>query len=352
MSLGALVRRVLGMRVLIAVLLAVLVDHVMGALGAHRLPGAWFVLAVAAGLALFALGLLVVVQRIALARPPAALRPVTVHGEPLIFLLVVNLVILSLLLPMIHVIAAAPLPDSVFRRVVRMVGALSGHGLSLVFAAGAIALGWVILLRLLQGSVGQWGLVRSMGRALDRLAVTLLVLYCLAGTALASNGALDTSLPVPRPAEVVAVSGVQLPLGLGQLAWADLRDREPPHRTERLLLIRERDDIWPHRAAPGQAVRIATRAGLFGIPWVQKVSIDHRWQLERVLAAVPSAAGLRKALIAELHRERRWRDIRLHVEAHLREYPHDHAYALKTARALQAAGQAVHAAAITRLVPR
>ncbi|MGH7325213.1 MAG: hypothetical protein ACREJ9_11280 [Candidatus Rokuibacteriota bacterium] len=352
MSLRSLVGRVLSLRVMIAVVLMGLVGYYMCILRVYRLPGGWFVLAVAAGFALFALSLLVVVERIALARPPAALQPVAAHAEPLIFLLVVNLLILSLLLPVIQGIAAVPLPDSVFRRVVGVAAAVSGRGLSIVFALAALALAWVILLRLLQATVGRWTLFRWMGRALDRLAVALLVLYCLAGVALASNSALDTSPPVPRRAEIVAVASVELPLRLGQFAWADLRDLEPPHRTERLVLLRGQDDVGPHRTAPGQPVRLAMRAGRFGVPWVQAVSVDHQRQAERVLAAVPAAAGVRKALIAELLRERRWREIRPHVEAHLREYPHDREYALKLARALETAGHAADATAITRLVPQ
>jgi hypothetical protein len=283
---------------------------------------------------------------------PATLQPVGAHADRFVGLLVVNLIILSALSPVLRPIAAVPFPDAVTRWVMASATALSGRVLFVIFAAGVVALGWIVLFEVLEQSAGRWWPARTLGLALDRLLVGFLVLFCAGSLMAGVNGALDGSGLVSRRAAVAAVAGFELPFEFGHVAWVQLDGYPRPHDVETVLLIDGRDQVWPQRVAPGQPVVVDTRAGLLGIPWVAAIRVDEDLLVMRALAAVPTAAALRKAAIAGLQGERRWGELRAHAEAHLRAYPNDRDYALELIRALEGAGQTADAAALRAAVGR
>jgi len=347
--LGSL-RRILGLRVLMAVVLVGLTEYARRAMAAYRLPGEWFTLAAGAALVLLALAVLLVVERVVTATPSRGLRPLAAHADTYVLLLVINLIILSFLSPVFQTAAETPLPNPVVQRALATVGALSARALRLVFVVGATTLAFVVLLVVLERTLGRFTLFRAGGRMLDRLAATLLVLVFVAGSALTYNGMFDRSAPRQRRAEIVALSGMELPFPLGQFAWADVRDRQPPGRTERIVLAPGRDEISLTGTRPGQPVLVNMGSGWFGVPWVRTITVDHGEHAQRVLAALPTAAAMRKAMIATLWRERRWQELRAQAEAHLREYPHDRDYILALARELHVHGQTADSTALSRLV--
>ena len=208
-----------------AIVLVGLTEAARRASATYRLPGEWFVLASGAALLLIVLAILLVVARVVTATPSRSLRPLAAHADTYALLLVINLIIVSFLSPVFQAAAETPLPNPVVQRVLATVGALSARALRLVFVAGAATLGFVVLLVVLERTLGRLALCRAGGRMLDRLAATVLVLAFMGGLALTYNGILDASAPVPRRAEVVAVGGTELPFRLGYFGWADLRDR-------------------------------------------------------------------------------------------------------------------------------
>jgi len=350
MSLSDLVRRVLGLRVLMAIVLVGLTETARRAAAAYRLPGEWFVLASAAALLLIVAAILLVVARVVTVTPSRSLRPVAAHADTYALLLVINLIIVSFLSPIFQAAAEAPLPNPVVQHALATVGALSARALRLVFVAGAATLGFVVLLIVLERSLGGLAFCRAAGRMLDRLTVAVLVLAFLGGLALTYNGLLDGSAPVPRRAEVVAVGGTELPFRLGYFGWADLRDRGSSGWAERIVLSPGRDEVALASARPGQAVTVSMRRGWFGVPWVAAITVDHAEHARRVLSVLPTAASMRKAMISTLSQQRRWQELRAQAEAHLREYPQDRDYVLAVARELQAQGQTAEGSALARLV--
>ena len=350
MTVSGWLRRILRLRVLMAVLLVGLTEYARRAMATYRLPGEWFTLAAAAALALLVLAGLLVVERLVTATPSRGLRPLAGHADTYVLLLVINLIILSFFSPVFQTAAETPLPNPVVQRALATVGALSAAALRLVFVVGAATLAFVVLLVVLERTLGHFSLFRAGGRLLDRLAATLLVIAFLAGMALTYNGIFDRSAAVQRRAEIVALGGMELPFRLGEFGWADVRDRQPPGRTERIVLSPGRDEISLSAARPGQPVIISMHSGWFGVPWVHAITVDHGEHAQRVLITLPTAAGMRKAMIATLWRERRWRELRAQAEAHLREYPHDRDYILTLARELQAHGQTADSTALGRLV--
>lgn len=349
MRLPELIGPIVTARVLRAAVLSALTFYFTGALCTYRLPGHHFVLAAALGLALSAVSVLIVVGRVFTARLAPSVRPLAGHAENFIFLLVVNLIIVSFLAPVFRVMGQAPMGNPLVQRMFAVAGELSGQVLLAVFAAGGAVLAWVLLLRV-GDRVLRGRPARSVARGLDHAALAALVLYGLAVGALAANSVFDTSPPVDHRSEVVAVSGVAGPFGLGRIAWADVRSWTAPAQVERVLLIAGRDGLWRERALPGLPVRVQVRAGFLGWPWVVAVVRDQARQVEQVLEAVPTAAALRKWLIPTLADQRRWSELRIHAEAHLRAYSHDREYVLLVARRLRAAGQAGEAGVLERMV--
>jgi hypothetical protein len=349
-TLQALVMRIPGRHLLAAVLLVVLVYYFLCGISTHRLPGWWFVLGIIAGLVLCALTVLRVAGRAVTLKLPASLRPVALHADRFVLLLVVNLIMVSVLSPVLRIFAAVPGFNPVSHGVLVAASALTGRVLLFIFVFGVSILGWILLLHVFGGAIGRWRLVRATGRALDRLAVGLAVGVCATGLALIANGALDTSPPVSVRAEVADVTGVELPLGLFHLAWVELRDYPARGLKERILLIPQRDAIWPQRSVPGLPVTIETGGGFLGLRWVRAIRIDDDLVRLRILDAVPTATTFRKWHIQNLWRERNWTVMMEHARAHARAYPDDREYMLTLVQALEAAGQTAHAAALGKAV--
>jgi hypothetical protein len=345
-----LVHRLLAHRVLMAIVLVGLTEYSRRALAAYRLPGEWFVMAAAATLVMLGIAVLLVVERLVTATPSRGLRPLAAHADTYILLVVVNLILVSLLSPVFQAAAEAPLANPVLQRALATAGALSARILRLVFVIGAATLAFVVVLVVLERTLGRLALLRAGGQLLDGLTAMLLVLGFVAGLVLTYNAIFDRSAPRRRRVEIVALGGLELPFRLGQFAWADLRDRQPPRRTERIVLSPGRDTISLADARPGQPAIVEMRGGWFGLPWVSAVTVDHGQHVQRVLATLPAAAALRKVMIASLQREGRWQELRAQAEAHLREYPHDRDYILTLARDLQAHGQTADGEALARLV--
>jgi hypothetical protein len=333
-----------------AVILVALSEHGRRAMAAYRLPGEWFTLAAGAGLGLLVLGVLLVVERVVTTTPSRELRPLAAHADTYVLLLVVNLIIISFFSPVFLTAAETPLPNPVVQHALATAGALSARALRLVFLLGTGMLAFVALLVVLERTLGRLALFRAAGRLLDRLTAALLLLLFLTGVALTYNGMFDGSAPVVRRAEIVALGGTQLPFPLGRFAWVDVRDRQPEGRTERIVLASGHDGIWLERTRPGQPVLISMGAGWFGLPWIRTITVDHEEQARQVLAALPTAAAMRKTVIATLRREQRWQELLAQARAHLREYPLDREYILALARELQAHGRTVESTALTRLV--
>lgn len=349
MTLRGLMMRIPARPLLFAIGLAVLVGYFVCGLMTHRLPGWWFVQALGAGLGLFALAVLRAAWCAATLQLPRSLRDVGHHADRFVLLLVVNLIVVSALSPFLRIAAGGP-GYSISHGVMVAAGALSADVLLIVFVAGVVVLGWVLLLMLLRGTIGRAGFIRALGRGVDWLTVAVLVLFCAASLAVMVNGALSAPRSDYVRAEVAAVDGVELPFGLGQVAWAELRGYPTRGLTERILLVRERDEIWPQSATPGVPVVVHTGAGVFGVKWVQAVKVDQEAITLRALAAVPTAAAFRKWAIGVLRAERRWAELRAQAEAHLRVYPNDRAYLLTLAGDLERAGQPAEAAALRAVV--
>lgn len=350
MSVVGWLRRILGRRVLMAVLLVGLTEYARRVMATYRLPGEWFTLACAAALALLVVAGLLVVERLVTATPSRGLRPLAGRADTYLLLLVINLIIVSFFSPVFQAAGETPLPNPVVQRALATVGALSAAALRLVFLVGAAILAFVVLLVVLERTLGRLALFRAGGRLLDGLAAALLVVTFLAGMALTYNGVFDRSPVVERRAEIVAVGGVELPFRLGELGWADVRDRQAPGRVERIVLSPGRDEISLAATRPGQPVLVSTQSGWLGQRWVRAITIDHAEYARQVLSTLPSAAGMRKAMIVALWREGRWPELRAQAEAHLREYPHDRDYILTLARELKAHGQTADGTALGRLV--
>jgi hypothetical protein len=348
-TLRGLMMRIPARPLLAAIGLAVLVGYFVCGLMTHRLAGWWFVLGLGAGLGLFGLAILRAAWCAATLKLPWSLRAVGDHADRFVFLLVINLIIVSALSPILRIAASGP-GYSISHGVMVAAGALSADVLLIVFVAGVVVLGWVLLLMLLRGTIGRAGFIRALGRGVDWLVVAVLILFCAASMAVMVNGALSTPRSEHVRAEVADVSGVELPFGLGQIAWAELRGYPSGGLTERILLSHERDEIWPQSAPPGVPVVVLTATGIFGVKWVQAIKVDEEIIMLRALAAVPTATAFRKAAIASLRAERRWAELRAQVEAHLRVYPNDRAYALTLVRDLERAGQPAEAAALKAVV--
>jgi hypothetical protein len=249
-------------------------------------------------------------------------------------------------------IAAGGPGYSISHGVMVAAGALSADKLLIVFVGGVVLLGWVLMLMFLRGTIGRLGLIRALGRGLDWLVVAALVLFCVGSMGMLVNVELGDRRSTHVRAEVTAINGIELPLGLGQFAWVDLRDYPAPGLTEQILLVRQRDEIWPQAATPGVPVVVDTVSGLFGVRWVQAIKVDHFAVSLRTLATVPTASVFRKWVISALAKERKWAELRAHAEAHHRAYPIDRDYLLAILRDLDNAGQATEAAALRAAMQR
>jgi hypothetical protein len=205
---------------------------------------------------------------------------------------------------------------------------------------------------LLRGTIGRLALFRGLGRVLNGLVVAALILFCLGSLPVTINGSLSAPPLHHTQAEVVSISGVGAPFGLGQVAWAELRGYPSPGLTEWVLLVSWRDEIWPQAATPGLPVLVDTVGGGFGVRWIQAIKIDHFALSLRTLAAAPTATSFRKWVMNVLRKDRKWAELRAHAEAHHRASPTDRDYLLAILRDLDNAGQAKEAAALRAAMQR
>lgn len=349
----AALRRLPRHRVLSAVVFAVVVHWFTLSTAPGRLPGGWFVITAVVGMVLFVASVLRVVHRAATASPPPTLRPLAPHAETFLLLTALNLAILSFFAPAFVVVADAMASNRFHNPIVRQafeaVGTLSGGVLTFVFSVGIVAVAWVLLVRFLRPALRRSPGARRLGAALDRALVAVIVLFCATSLVLTYNARLDAGAPQPRRAELVAISSLPVPFTDVILGWADVRYSDTANRVERLLLW-PNEDVWPGRVGPGLPLLVDVRPGLFGIPWVQAIRIDHERDLRRSLAAVPTATTLRKALVTLLTREHRWDEVIAETEAHLRAYPEDHRFVLAVSTDLRAQGQPALALRLERLI--
>jgi hypothetical protein len=342
-----------GRPVLVAAALAALAGWFAIAPGGWRLAGGWFVVAIVGGNVLFFVSVFRLTRRMLATSPPRVLRPLGPHVENFILLIALNLVILSPLAPVFDGIArgmASAPHDSLARYVLGALGNLTGPVLVAVFGAGAVIVVCLLILRLLEPLL-RGPAARRLGGALDQLVVAGLVLFCAGAIVLSYNSGLDAGAATPRRADLVAVSSVPVPFIARSYGFADVRYLDRPGEVERILLLPD-DDVWPQRVAPGLPVHLLMRPGLLGIPWVQRVVVDRERDVQRVLAAVPTATVLRKSLINSLVAQRRWSEVRAETEAHLRANPEDRPFVLEVAGILLRQEQPAHAEALHRLVPK
>jgi hypothetical protein len=338
--------------VLVAAALAMLVGWFAIAPGTVRVAGGWFILAIVAGHVLFLASLFRLSRRMLAASPPGFLKPIGPHLENFLLLIALNLVILSPLTPIFDGIArsmAAAPHDSMSRYVLGALGKLTGPVLVAVFGAGAVIVVALLVLRMLEPGLRGAGGQRLAG-AVDRLVVAAIVAFCAGAIVLSYNSGLDAGTATTRRADLVEITSVPVPFTARSYGWAEVRYLEAPRQVERVLLLPD-DDVWPQRVAPGLPVHLVMRPGVLGIPWIQRVAIDRERDVQRVLAAVPTAAMLRKSFISALVAQQRWSEVRAETEAHARAYPEDRLFVAEIAGLLKQHGQSAHAAALTRLAP-
>jgi hypothetical protein len=344
-------RRMFGLPIVAAALLTALAGWFAISSGVGRLPGQWFVVLATGSLFLFAASVLRLVQRVLSTSPPAPLRPLVPHAESFIFLVAINLVILSPLAPLFSGIGhgmATTIRTSMIKQAFGALGELTGPVQVALFGAGAVVVAWVLILRLLDPLRRLPG-VRRLAVTLDRLVVAAIIVFCTGGALLSYNATLDSGAATPRQADLVAVSGLGVPFTGLVLGWADVRYLDGPGAVERILLM-PKDEVWIERGAPGLPVRLHMRPGLFGFRWIENVTVDRERELQRTLAAVPTAAALRKPWIEWLVNQRRWNDVRAEAEKHLRACPEDRQFVLGVASRLRAQGQIDHAGALEAMV--
>ena len=331
-------RRVLGMRVLCAFGVCVLTAWFASMVGTYRRPGFAQTFGVLLGASLLALALLRLVQRLRTAVRPSWLVPVLDHADRLALLLVVNLMLLTML-PGLPVAPLMPLGGLAMELGLPMVARVSAGALYGLFIAGIVGLLAVLVLRAGERAASHARWLHGTFRVADRAVLVAIVGYWLYGIALAFNGSLDRSPAVEHRTRIVGSAGIE------RIQWADVESWHTPGTTERVLIFVEedRDDLWRARVFPGQPVVVRLHAGLLGMPWVERMSVDQDRNLEALVAVAPTAATPRKRLVQALLREQRWDDALAHTRAYMEHYPDDHTFTLSVATSLRAAGRAEQA---------
>ncbi len=327
-------RRFLRMRVLPAALLCALTFWFAAMVAGFRVTDPYLALGVVPGAAIFAFTVLLLVQRLTTATPPAFLQSVVERAELITLLVVANLMLVNFLAPVLGILALVPFQNPLIRRGLAGLGALSGRLLMWLFIAAVVGLIALILVRVFDRLVLRHEPARRLLRPLYYAALASVGVYWLYASVLIYNGSLDSGPIADRQAEVVG--HVRIP-GTG-IAWVDVRSWDAPGRIKRVLLAPDGGNLTAGRVGAGQDVLVRVHPGFFRIEWVQIIRGDYTRRLDRLVEAVPSAAYPRKWLIDSLYMQRRWKDIADQAEAYLRYYPGDGAYALRVGRALEGAG--------------
>jgi hypothetical protein len=330
------------MRVLAPALLCVLTGSSVLIAAGYRTPHAFFGPTMLVGAALTLVTALLVARRIAVAAPSGVahmLLDVFLRYAPLV---VLNLIVLSVLAPVLGLVATLMHPVSIWKYWLTLLGLLSAYALFCLFALAIAGFMAVLAMRLADRGLRGLG-VPARAQALgERALIAVTAAYCVWIAALACNGALDRGPRAEHASELIRVWRVP---GTW-LGWATLRAWDSPGGEVHVLLIpgTERDSLVPTLLAEGQQMRVVTRPGRLGIPWVEHVNVDFESDLEPLVAAAPTAGRPRRDLIARLLQEGRFADAAEHTAIYAKHHPAARAFvseveeALRSARRTQAAG--------------
>jgi len=328
---GALAR-LPGWRVLSIALLGGLTVASVVAAGGFRTPQWFFAPTLLAGAVLVVLTALVLARRIAIAAPSGGAHDVLEVAVRYAPLGVLNLMVLSVVAPVLGLIASAMRPVSVWRVWLGLLGLLSAWALFCLFAVGVVGLVAVLAMRFLDRVLRALGISARGPALVDRAIVGATAAYCLWAALLACNGALDRGPASEHRGEIVAVWGIPGTF----LWWADLRPGNgSPGGIERVLIVPARDGLSPAMLDPRQRVRVVTRPGRFGITWVQAIGVDFGPDLEALVAAAPTAGRPRRDLIARLIHEGRFADAARHTATYARHHPADRAFVAEVEETLR-----------------
>lgn len=327
--------RLPGGRVLSVALLCGLTLTSVVAAGGFRTPQWFFAPTLFAGAVLTGLTALLLARRIAIAAPSGSAHEVldvAVRYAPLV---VLNLMVLSVLAPVLGLIASVMRPVSVWKVWLGLLGLLSAYALFCLFALGVVGLVAVLAMRVLDRALRALGIAARGPALVDRALVGATAVYCLWAAVLACNGALDRGPASEHRSEIVDVWGLPGTF----LWWADLRSGNGSGGIERVLIVPARDGLSPARLDPRQRMRVVTRPGRFGITWVETIAVDFGPDLEPLVAAAPTAGRPRRDLIARLIDEGRFADAARHTAIYAKHHPADRAFVAEVGETLRDAGR-------------
>lgn len=167
--------------------------------------------------------------------------------------------------------------------------------------------------------------VRRALHRMERWSFVFIGIFVSHSLLLCANGALDRSLPVDHPSDVLKIVGEEIRFGSGvlPLSWIELRSWKDARRTERLPLPQgEQRAFWSE-----QPVVVQIRQGYFNMPWVFKLERDEERYAREILKAIPTAARPQQNLVEFYLRHERWDEAGRIANAYLTQYPHDYTYA-------------------------
>jgi hypothetical protein len=291
-----------------------------------------------AGLALFALLLVVLVYRTADAIVVRGSVAPLQHALQLSLLLALNLMLLALVLAgigsAVKLTSPARHADRLFSPFMAAAfrgGTWIGSVAPVVGLIGglAVAVGY---------AVRRVPAVAAMGRVFTAGVWSLLVVYALGVTALMA-GAAGRWLGTPPTEVVVTVKDVRPVFGPLRLIALTVDSWRTVGTQERFLVIRGADDPAVTRVEPGRRLRIDTRPGLLGVPVIDQVRGDAEGALPELVALLPSAEWPRKQLMTDLTRRARWTELAAHAREYRRHHPTDQATIAGVIATLRQAGQ-------------
>jgi hypothetical protein len=328
-------RHFLRRRVLSSAILCVVVFWFLSMTGTYRLPNRYLALSVLAAAIFLAVSLVILAKRVVCWEPSANARSVVETLERCAPLIVLNLIVVSMLAPVLPTLALLQAKAGVLRVWLMILGSLSAKALFVLLLIAAGSLIALAVVHTLDWILGRRQALQRVGQLAERAALTVVLLYCLYAMALTFNGSLDSSPAKEYRAEIVQVWGIPL----SPLWWADVSSWESPGQIKRVLIFPEHDGLRPELVGPGQAVRLRIRSGAFGLDWVESMRVDFERQLEALVAAAPSAAIPRRMLVEALLRARRWEAVVEHTKMYVHYYPQDRQFVERVTAALRAAGR-------------
>lgn len=340
-------KRLLRLRVLSLVLLCSLTYWFAMMAGTYRTPHRLAALTVLAGVVVLALDAALLARRVSNATPSETSSHLLEIAGRFAPLVVLNLIVLSILAPVIGYVAASLSTLSLFKTGLTLLSWLSAQVLVALFALGIAGVLAVTAMRLLDRAVLRWHPVRRAVAIGDHGIVALTALYCAWAMLLTFNGSLDPGKAVAEHrSEIVKVWGVSAI----SLWWADVRSWDAAGDLKRVVIFPERDQVVPALLSEGQPVRVRVRTGFLGLSWVESMRLDFEHEIEPLVAAAPSAAAPRRQLIELLLRDGRWAEAATQTAAYARYHPRDRELVKQVASALRAARQPEPAATLDRMV--